>query len=102
MITEDYVSFETAKLLKEKGFDEFAHIVGYLVQDVVANEHMPEEEKQPTKFFVEKYYNKLRPQNTWKPSVEQMKVLSKYAEQNNYDGSVLTSLYQELKKLKGE
>ena len=23
MITEDYVSFETAKLLKEKGFDEF-------------------------------------------------------------------------------
>lgn len=22
MITEDYVSFETAKLLKEKGFDE--------------------------------------------------------------------------------
>ena len=23
MVTEDYVSFETAKLLKEKGFDEF-------------------------------------------------------------------------------
>ena len=23
MITEDYVSFETAKLLKEKGFDEY-------------------------------------------------------------------------------
>lgn len=25
MITEDYVSFETAKLLKEKGFDGFCH-----------------------------------------------------------------------------
>ena len=25
MITEDYVSFETAKLLKEKGFDEPCH-----------------------------------------------------------------------------
>jgi len=25
MITEDYVSFETAKLLKEKGFDEDCH-----------------------------------------------------------------------------
>ena len=25
MITEDYVSFETAKLLKEKGFDEATH-----------------------------------------------------------------------------
>lgn len=27
MITEDYVSFETAKLLKEKGFDESLHYV---------------------------------------------------------------------------
>ena len=26
MITEDYVSFETAKLLKEKGFDEKCHM----------------------------------------------------------------------------
>jgi len=25
IITEEYVSFETAKLLKEKGFDEFCH-----------------------------------------------------------------------------
>ena len=25
MITEDYVSFETAKLLKEKGFDTDSH-----------------------------------------------------------------------------
>lgn len=29
MITEDYVSFETAKLLKEKGFDEFTQFVWY-------------------------------------------------------------------------
>lgn len=27
MITEDYVSFETAKLLKEKGFDEPCHCI---------------------------------------------------------------------------
>lgn len=26
MVTEDYVSFETAKLLKEKGFDEFCRV----------------------------------------------------------------------------
>lgn len=31
MITEDYVSFETAKLLKEKGFDELCH--GYFRKD---------------------------------------------------------------------
>lgn len=37
----------------------------------------------------------------WKPSGEQMKFLWKYAEQNNYDGSILTSLYNDLKKLKG-
>ena len=29
MITEDYVSFETAKLLKEKGFDGPCHMVWY-------------------------------------------------------------------------
>ena len=45
---------------------------------------------------------RIQPQNTWKPSDEQIEVLSKHAEQNNYDGSVLTALYQELKKLKGE
>ena len=37
----------------------------------------------------------------WKPSGEQMKFLWKYAEQNNYDGRILTSLYNDLKKLKG-
>ena len=36
----------------------------------------------------------------WKPSSEQMKYLCKYAEQNNYDGSILSSLYNDLKKLK--
>ena len=38
----------------------------------------------------------------WKPSGEQMKILLKYAEQNNYDGSILSSLYNDLKKLKGQ
>jgi hypothetical protein len=44
----------------------------------------------------------LRPQNKWKPSDEQMEALWLYAEQNNYDGAVLTSLYNDLKKLNGE
>ena len=83
----------------KKSEDEFAHIVGYLVQDIVANEHMPEEEKQPTKFFVEKYYNKLRHQNTWRPSEEQLVYLSAAVEESN-ENPVLDSLYQELKKLK--
>ena len=47
------------------------------------------------------YVKTLRPQNTWKPSDEQMETIYKYSEQNNYDGSVLTSLYRDLKKLKG-
>ena len=38
---------------------------------------------------------------TWKPSDKQMEILWKYAEQNNYDGMILTSLYNDLKKLKG-
>ena len=36
---------------------------------------------------------------TWKPDKEQMEYLHKYAEQNNYDGSVLTDLYNDLKQL---
>lgn len=43
----------------------------------------------------------LKDRFTWKPSEDQMNILFKYAEQNNYDGSVLTSLYQDLKKIKG-
>ena len=37
----------------------------------------------------------------WKPTDEQMDALWLYAEQNNYAGAVLTSLYNDLKKLKG-
>ena len=33
--------------------DEFRHVVCYLVQDIVANEHMVVTEKQPINFFVE-------------------------------------------------
>lgn len=44
----------------------------------------------------------LKDRYTWKPSDEQMTILYKYAEQNNYDGSILTSLYNELKKLREE
>lgn len=43
----------------------------------------------------------LKERYIWKPSDEQMEIIYKYSEQNNYDGSVLTSLYRDLKKLKG-
>lgn len=36
---------------------------------------------------------------TWKPTGEQMKFLWKYTEQNNYDGRILRSLFNDLKKL---
>jgi len=39
---------------------------------------------------------RVQPQNRWKPSGEQMKYLYKYAEQNNYDGAILTGLYDDL------
>ena len=42
----------------------------------------------------------LKDRYTWKPSDEQINILFKYAEQNNKDGSILISLYQELKKLR--
>lgn len=35
MITEDYVSFETAKLLKEKGFDEPCHALYHDGEDKI-------------------------------------------------------------------
>ena len=38
----------------------------------------------------------------WKPSEEQMKILSIYADQNNSHGSVLTSLFDDLKKLRNK
>jgi len=53
-----------------------------------------EEIKNKLKSIKEKY--------TWKPSDEQMEILYKYAEQNNYEGAELTSLYQDLKKLREE
>ena len=40
----------------------------------------------------------IKERYTWKPSEEQMKILSIYADQNNSHGAVLTSLYQDLKK----
>jgi len=42
--------------------------------------------------------DRVQPQNTWKPSDEQMKILSIYENVND----VLASLYQDLKKLKEE
>lgn len=42
----------------------------------------------------------IKPRHTWEPSKEQMEYLHKYAEQNNYDGAILASLYSDLKQLK--
>lgn len=41
----------------------------------------------------------IKQRNTWKPSEEQLKFLQYYADQNNYSGTVLTSLLNDLKKL---
>ena len=49
---------------------------------------------------VSDWLESLRLQRQWKPSGEQMEFLYKYAEQNNYDGTILTSLYNDLKQLK--
>lgn len=84
--------------------DEFRHIVGYLVQDIVANEHMAETEKQPTKFFVEKYYKKLRCKFTWKPSDAQMDALKKVVlcGTSVVECGELNNLFVDLKKLREE
>ena len=47
MITEDYVSFETAKLLKEKGFNESCYTYYDDIDDsiragIIAEEDLPE------------------------------------------------------------
>ena len=51
MITEDYVSFETAKLLKEKGFDESCEQIydgeGYLSANICGNIN----EESPNEYF---------------------------------------------------
>ena len=43
---------------------------------------------------------RVQPQRQWKPTEEQLKFLQHYADQNNYDGTILTSLLNDLKKLK--
>jgi hypothetical protein len=51
---------------------------------------------------IKNWLKALKQRCAWKPSDEQMATLYKYAEQNNYDGSILTSLYNDLKKLREE
>ena len=62
-------------------------------KDILSNEFR-EKVQHWLKSFKERY--------TWKPSDEQMKFLWKYAEQNNYDGRILGTLYNDLKKLREE
>ena len=78
--------------------EEFEHTVGYLVQDIVANEHMPEGEKKPTRFFVEKYIKKLHPKNTIEWSEDDKKRI----EQLIYDTEHIRAEYEERKKELGE
>lgn len=54
MTTEDYVSFETAKLLKEKGFDEMCHCTytydGHILKEdcIISNSEIDEEKQSYT------------------------------------------------------
>ena len=64
-ITEDYVSFETAKLLKEKGFnDELCHMwynirkdVGYYLSSVGVKNHLPAPTLQMAMKWLREMYN---------------------------------------------
>lgn len=64
-ITEDYVSFETAKLLKEKGFnDELCHMwynirkdVGYYLSSVGVKNHLPAPTHQMAMKWLRKTHN---------------------------------------------
>lgn len=49
--------------------------------------------------WIKSIKDKIQPKPYWKPSEEQLKCLQHYADQNNYDGTVLTSLLNDLKKL---
>jgi len=53
MITEDYVSFETAKLLKEKGFDEKCRYVYNNEGKKITSEHFMEGESFVDKIDIE-------------------------------------------------
>lgn len=53
MITEDYVSFDTAKLLKEKGFDEKCRYVYNTEGKKIASEHFMEGESFVDKIDIE-------------------------------------------------
>ena len=76
--------------------EEFGHLVCDLVTDIVANEHLCESEKRPTRYFVEKYASKfVSRQPHWKPSEEQMCELN-WASKLSV---TLESLYNDLKKL---
>ena len=59
MITEDYISFETAKLLKEKGFQQIQDNCGYFTTDMVYSINADKEGKH---HFAKQYpagvYNK--------------------------------------------
>ena len=58
--------------------------------------------KEQVQDWLKSLKGRVQPHNQWKPSKEQMDALWFYAEQNNYAGAVLTSLYNDLKKLNGE
>ena len=48
---------------------------------------------------VKTWLKSFKERHTWKPSDVQLRILSIYADQNNTHGAVLTSLYQDLKKV---
>lgn len=91
---------DVRKILPELAEGEDERIRKYLSSFVELNSgvNLPPEDAKKILTWLERQREQ---KSAWKPSSEQMKFLWKYAEQNNYDGRILTSLYNDLKKLKG-
>ena len=83
-----------------KWSDEDEDMVRYIGNAITCKESTKYlEEKGIDMIKAHRWLESFRERYTWKPSEEQLKFLQHYADQNNYDGTVLTSLLNDLKKL---
>jgi uncharacterized membrane-anchored protein YhcB (DUF1043 family) len=74
-------------------------LVNYIHHDTMVSLDLRRERMQQVE-RLKTWLKLLKDRYTWKPSDEQMRILSIYADQNNTHGAILTSLYNDLKKLK--
>jgi len=51
MINEDYVSFETAKLLKEKGFNEITDKQFFIIDKIVGDYNITDRARNPERYL---------------------------------------------------